>query len=199
MNLIDSKTGMTFLDSADNVMLAEFINRNQSGLIDIFGDFINDEVMPFVGWSFTGGLGTQLCAVEGSMNRVVAIGWALPMTTDGREQGINLTYAVDRDYQGRGLATALTCTAFLMTSEAGCRADFVSAQVLNTNGPSLRVARALGLVESESMNFSCETRIGRRSYVGLSLGTAEFEGRCQARMDGRLSEQLQGAPRLQNS
>lgn len=159
-----------------------FLVRNQDRMQDISGDEIA-EVMPHVGWHFTG---DDRCAYAQINGMVIAMAWAAPMQlVDGR-YGMNLTYATDKNAGGLGLATLLASLAFRAADADGLQeVEFVSAQLQLINLASARVATSLGLKADSTLGFACSTSTGELAYCGYSSPVNVFRAEAARRVSER--------------
>jgi len=137
-------------------------NLEESRYADICGTDIAG--MADVGWQFTA---EPVCfTAENNRGNVVAIAWAAPMRTEDKRTGCNLTYAVDAQYEGRGLATLLTAIAFLAADQLHPQMRFANIECRTDNKGSIAVAKSLGLARHPEEDFSMPVS-GKRKKVAF--------------------------------
>lgn len=172
----------------------EFLQREHVGirLRDIVGEDINS-VLAAMPWQFTG-IASCVMALDDEDSedaRVCALAWATPTNYTGA--GLNLTYAVARGYQGRGLARDLSVLAVrsALQYQPDATGVRVHAQWDEDNIASARVATALGLRPAKSLAITVPLQaVGgavsaqrSRTYIGAGCDIEVFRRRHQATWD----------------
>lgn len=146
---------------------AHFIHQDRKRHQDICGDGIVT-VLHRTGWTGREEPWTTACATEMETGRMVAVGWCRPIKWQDRP-GLNLAYAVDADYCGRGLAGVTASLAYLhavLGNGQELDAD-VNIQCNATNAPAIAVAASMGFEAHAAANFTVP--ILKRTYVGFQM------------------------------
>jgi hypothetical protein len=149
----------------------EFFLRDEERYGDLAGPDI-DQVMRQLGWRYSC---APLCVMamtpEGD---AIALGWAARTNRGGPEGGVNLSYAVDRAAQGRGLALQCTSLALLELQKRDVFSDgaLIHAQFDVTNLRSAGVAARLGLQGDRSLCLDCTIRGPRESRIRSFMGAS---------------------------
>lgn len=130
---------------------AMMAGRENTRYADICGDDI--AAMEGLGWEFTA---EPACftATCGGSTLVIASAWAAPMRTEDKQSGCNLSYAVEAGYEGRSLATLLSCLAFLACDQQHRGMRFANIESRADNLASLALARSLGFARYPEGDFT---------------------------------------------
>lgn len=113
------------------------------------------QTMAGVGWQF---IADPVCFTAANQERtVIASAWAAPMCTEDKHTGCNLTYAVDKKYEGRGLAKLLTAIAFLAADQMHQEMKFGNIECRSDNEGSIALARSFGFMPYPEGDFLMPT------------------------------------------
>lgn len=167
----------------------EFLSRHDDRYGDLAGPDIG-HVMRQLGWRYTG---IPLCVMAMDAGEVVAMGWAARTDHGGKGGGVNLSYAVAPQAEGRGLASL--CTSLALQELAGGTevpdVAIVHAQFDCANLRSGAAAVRLGLRSDPALRVDCAIPAtgGRaatlRTFMGASAPWSEVRERARELATGR--------------
>lgn len=144
----------------------------QPGETERFEDIVGPNicnVMRKVGWQFIAEPLTVLAFDSGS-GRLAGAGWAAPIVLPSKSVGLNLTYAVQKSYEGLGIARACAALAGICAAEQDLCGDFVNVQCSASNIGSMQVALSLGLCPYSKGSFTANNT----PYLAFRAATAPF-------------------------
>jgi hypothetical protein len=161
-----------------------FLGKSRQRYADINGAGIGS-VLSKVGWEFerTPFRGGAFISADNGLTAVGAA-WAWTVQDRHERRGCNLSYAIDMQHQGLGLARLVTAAAFirLMEHPLSMGLDFVNVQTRQDNLRAQQLALALGMHPSASRGFDC-TVPGEpfpRHYVGFEADPLELLEKARA-------------------
>lgn len=181
--LLDGLACIVSVGWPDRGLLESFFSLHPGRYEDLVSSEIS-QVLPQLSWRF---LDAPLCiTLVNEEGLVCATGWAT-MTNFGSCGGVNLSYAVAPEAEGRGLARYATAMALLCLEQMSGGVDpltEVHAQCLAGNAAGHAVARALGLRTDPRLDITCRvrTRTGaqERDYRGSCASWGDVRERVHA-------------------
>ncbi len=162
----------------------------ESRYADICGediDAISDE-----GWQF---IDEPVCFTAANKSgRVVAIAWAAPMRTEDKSIGCNLTYAVDAQYEGRGLAKLLTALAFLAADPLHPKMQFTNVESRTDNLGSIALVESFGFARYPDGDFTMPISGGTKDveFYGFRMNIDEFRLAAHRTLEQKNMHELLG-------
>ncbi|SNT35654.1 hypothetical protein SAMN06265795_12832 [Noviherbaspirillum humi] len=150
-----------------------------------FADICGDDIQGIAdtGWQF---LAEPVCFTAVADGKVTACAWAAPMQTEDGGVGCNLSYAVDADHEGRGLAKLLTCLAFLACDQLHPEMDFANIESRADNLPSAALARSLGFLHCPEEDFSMPVAGGNEvDFLCFRIDTGALRAASHQALENR--------------
>lgn len=144
----------------------------ESRYADICGEDIG--AVADEGWQF---MAEPVCFTAANKSgKVVAIAWAAPMRTEEKSIGCNLTYAVDVEYEGRGLAKLLTALAFLAADPMYPKMQFANVESRIDNQGSIALVTSFGFNRYPDGDFTMPISGGAKeaAFYGFRMSIEAF-------------------------
>ncbi len=138
-------SGLTVFNEGTGYVLPRvqrLLSADRARYADVCGEDVH-RILYLLDWQATN---APVCvtAVEG--NDVVAAAWAgRILTREDGTPGVNLSFAVDPDFEGRGLATVLTALAFAKCVGRHANLAFANIQTAAANGGAHALAERLAM------------------------------------------------------
>lgn len=161
-------TGREFFNEyAHDLMRGQYEGR----YADLCGPDIA-KVIPLVGWYY---IGKPVClAAVDDQGKTIGMGWCAPVRGDNGQIGANISYAVDSEWEGRGLGKLLSAMAFEIHDLTDDRSRFVNIQCRASNSTATAIAKSFGMAPHEDGGFSVVLGKQRVAYQGFRMDVEGF-------------------------